>query len=75
MFCSRCGSELSDDAKFCKKCGTAIKRQVYDNPQVVKEESNEFSNKDKMTTGLLCLLLGVVGGHRFYTGNKKTGII
>jgi len=24
MFCSKCGTELADDAKFCSKCGTSI---------------------------------------------------
>lgn len=24
MFCSKCGSELPDNAKFCGKCGTSI---------------------------------------------------
>lgn len=26
MFCKNCGSKLDDDAVFCEKCGTAIKR-------------------------------------------------
>lgn len=25
MFCQRCGSEISDNNKFCEKCGTALK--------------------------------------------------
>lgn len=24
MFCSKCGNELADDAKFCSKCGSAV---------------------------------------------------
>ena len=28
MFCKKCGAQLDDDAKFCEKCGTAIKKIV-----------------------------------------------
>ncbi|MCR4642453.1 MAG: zinc-ribbon domain-containing protein [Lachnospiraceae bacterium] len=24
MFCQKCGTEVSDGAKFCKKCGTKL---------------------------------------------------
>ena len=28
MFCKNCGAQLDDDAKFCERCGTVIKRIV-----------------------------------------------
>lgn len=28
MFCKNCGAKLDDDAVFCDKCGTAIKKEV-----------------------------------------------
>lgn len=28
MFCKKCGAQLDDDAQFCEKCGTVIKRIV-----------------------------------------------
>jgi TM2 domain-containing membrane protein YozV len=31
--------------------------------------------KSKVTTAVLCLLLGYLGIHRFYTGHTKVGII
>lgn len=33
------------------------------------------SEKDWLVTLLLCLFLGSVGGHRFYTGKIGTGIL
>ncbi|WP_294428782.1 zinc ribbon domain-containing protein [uncultured Treponema sp.] len=36
MFCSKCGTELADDAKFCSKCGAST---------VQKAESDESQSK------------------------------
>ena len=33
------------------------------------------SEKRALTTGLLCLLLGVFGAHRFYVGKYITGFL
>lgn len=32
MFCSKCGAKLVDNAKFCAKCGTAVKSQTNNTP-------------------------------------------
>ena len=37
MFCKNCGSELSDSAKFCTKCGTKVEAK----PTPVVEEPKE----------------------------------
>jgi TM2 domain-containing membrane protein YozV len=34
-----------------------------------------MSDKKWLTTLLLCIFLGEIGGHRFYTGKIGTGII
>jgi TM2 domain-containing membrane protein YozV len=47
------------------KCGTNL----------LEVEGIDISPKSRLITTLLALFLGVVGGHRFYTGNKVTGII
>ncbi|MGN0269710.1 MAG: zinc-ribbon domain-containing protein, partial [Candidatus Weimeria sp.] len=26
MYCRKCGKQINDDAKFCKYCGTPVKR-------------------------------------------------
>lgn len=33
------------------------------------------SDKRALTTGLLCILLGVFGAHRFYVGKHVTGFL
>lgn len=30
MYCSNCGSELSDDAKFCSNCGNQVNGNTYE---------------------------------------------
>ena len=31
MFCSKCGNELTEEDKFCPKCGSAVEDDVIDN--------------------------------------------
>lgn len=55
MFCTNCGSEVSDQSKFCKNCGAQIKRrdvnadQVTTNAQaeVVANTQNEVASDRK----------------------------
>lgn len=37
MFCKNCGAKLDDDAMFCDKCGTAIKKDINSNETVLVE--------------------------------------
>ena len=39
------------------------------------ELQNEVSEKDWLTTLLLCIFLGGIGVHRFYVGKIGTGIL
>ena len=34
-----------------------------------------FDEKSKLTLLILCIFLGVFGGHRFYVNDKKSGIL
>lgn len=64
MFCQNCGSEINDKAVVCVKCGVAVAPEATA-PR--KTMSNEW-----LTAVLLCVFLGSLGVHRFYT--KNTGI-
>jgi len=46
MVCKKCGAVLSDDEKFCRKCGTA----TYHNN---KNESNEIAKENKANQNLV----------------------
>ncbi|EKO16614.1 TM2 domain-containing protein [Leptospira kirschneri] len=60
VFCSSCGSVIKKAAEICPKCGVRQKGNASDN---------------WLITFLLCLFLGVLGVHRFYTGKIGTGIL
>ena len=56
------GKEIDDNAVICVHCGCEVKQ----------------SNKNKrewLITLLLCLFLGGLGAHRFYTGYIGIGIV
>ena len=62
MFCKNCGKEIDEKAVICVHCGVAT------NGSVVGEKSF-------VATLLLCLFLGGLGAHRFYTGHIGTAIL
>ena len=63
MFCNKCGKEINDDAVVCVGCGCAV------------NESKALKDNEGLVTLLLCLLLGYLGAHRFYTGHIVIGVV
>ena len=75
MFCTKCGAENPEDAKFCFKCGNEMKaikqekedklpKSFHDN---VKNKTSLLKNK-KLLYGIVAvavLLLGF-GGYKWY---------
>ena len=49
MFCSKCGTELADDAKFCSKCGASIVQKETLEKTVAAQETQktEQSSSEK----------------------------
>lgn len=71
-YCSNCGKLINQNVEICPNCGI---HQIYQIPvynNVRRERDPNLSDKDWLTTLLLCLFLGYFGIHRFYTNN--TGI-
>ncbi len=62
MFCPNCGSQNDDGSNFCKICGINLLIQQNNN------EVRNVSDKNWLTTLLLCIFLGALGIHRFYVG-------
>ena len=71
MPCRSCDTEISAIARECPYCGA----QQFDVRSGALARSDLPSDKGALTTGLLCLLLGVFGAHRFYVGKYVTGFL
>ena len=64
MFCSKCGKEIRDDAVICIHCGCKVEGR----------DLNPGDKKSWVVSLLLCLFLGGIGAHRFYTGYIGIGV-
>ncbi len=59
-YCNICGAESNPNAAFCIKCGSRLSGKLM---------------RSKIVAGVLGLLLGGLGVHRFYLGYVGIGII
>jgi TM2 domain-containing membrane protein YozV len=80
MFCKQCGKEIPEGTLFCSYCGAR---------QVAEETTGETSSasaaaspvattvesKSKIAAGVLAILLGSLGIHKFYLGYTTQGLI
>lgn len=67
--CIECGEEISVNAEICPKCGV---RQMNSDSSTL---TNINSDKDKTVAGVLAILLGDIGIHKFYLGQTGKGIL
>ena len=68
-FCPSCGSEVSNQAVVCVKCGVAVNNQ---NPT---GQIGPVSDKEWLPALLLAFFVGCFGVHRFYTGHVGIGVV
>ncbi len=74
MFCSKCGTQLTEGSVFCSRCGANVAPVIEQVAAVVgqPQTTGEVSPKSRLATSLLAWFLGEFGAHRFYVG--KTGV-
>ena len=85
-FCESCGNKVAIDAVICPKCGKQLEELKTEESkssasQVIINNSNivnggyQKKQCDKWITLLLCIFLGIFGGHKFYEGKIGLGIL
>ena len=85
--CPQCGAPVNASATKCEYCGAAITpaqpvqtaqpvQNVYvQQPVVINNERANWPIKSKIVAGLLAILLGGLGIHKFYLGQSGKGIL
>jgi uncharacterized membrane protein len=68
MFCSKCGAENPEGAKFCSKCGAQLGAPA-------SPEAESSTGLSANVAGLLCYLLGWVTGMIFAVLEKKSTFV
>jgi TM2 domain-containing membrane protein YozV/RNA polymerase subunit RPABC4/transcription elongation factor Spt4 len=63
-FCSNCGTATQPNQILCVKCGVSLAKR-----------SGGVCGKNKIVAGVLGVLLGCLGIHKFYLGYTKQGLI
>jgi hypothetical protein len=65
QFCSSCGEVIKQEAEICPDCGV---RQA-------PASGGTTSGPDRTTAGILAILVGGLGVHKFYMGDTGKGIL
>lgn len=79
--CVSCGAPLriTDTTKEikCEYCGVSMAVMSNQGSPTVKldDKPSLLSSKSQLLAFLLCLFLGLYGGHRYYVGKWKSGVV
>lgn len=84
--CSQCGAPVESMAATCKFCGAGL--EIAQNPQPIQQQvvfvqpqtTQQYvptykTTKNKVAAGILGILLGGFGIHKFYLGKIWQGIL
>jgi len=66
VFCTACGENMSSEAASCPKCG---------HPNKSKATTANGAAKSRIVAGVLALLVGGIGVHKFYLGKIGLGVV
>ncbi len=61
-YCSSCGEVINEEAEICPECG-------------VRQKTPSSDDKDRTTAGILAILLGSFGAHKFYLEETGLGLL
>lgn len=65
QYCSSCGEIIKKEAEICPHCGVRQK----------PAPGGASGSKDRVTAGILALLLGGIGAHKFYLDQTGLGVL
>jgi len=72
MFCSKCGAENPDEAKFCSKCCAGLGVAAMSTEDAAKSEAESSTGLSANVAGLLCYVALWVTGIVFLVWEKKS---
>ena len=75
MFCSRCGAENADEAKFCSKCGNRVGAAATPTEDAARSEAESSTGLSANVAGLLCYVAGWITGIVFLVLEKKSTFV
>jgi len=75
MFCSKCGTENPEEAKFCSKCGAGLGIAATQTEDAAKTEAESSTGLSANVAGLLCYVLGWVTGIIFVVLEQKSTFV
>jgi len=75
MFCSKCGTENPDGAKFCSKCGADLGAPAKPSEAIAKPETESSTGMSANVAGLLCYVAGWITGIVFVVLEKKSKFV
>ena len=72
MFCSKCGAENPEGAKFCSKCGAGLGVAATPTEGAAKPEAESSTGLSANVAGLLCYVAVWISGIVFVVWEKKS---
>ncbi|KTG09954.1 hypothetical protein AUR64_10080 [Haloprofundus marisrubri] len=78
-YCRECGDEIVRTASFCPQCGAKQPggegRHRVGPESTATEYADSLGEDRRLVAGLLAILLGTIGAHKFYLGRTGFGIL
>ena len=71
-YCHECGRRIRSSAETCPKCGAS---QAVTEPVQDERRDQQQPSREQLTAGILAILLGGLGVHKFYLGNTAAGLV
>jgi uncharacterized membrane protein len=75
MFCSQCGAENPDDARFCSKCGNRVGAAATPTEDADRLEAESSTGLSANVAGLLCYVAGWITGIVFLVLEKRSTFV